>query len=417
MNSLIFSITFPPFHIYSAFFNRPAIYVGKCFYYNPYKPKISERSIIMWVKETPEGTYKFTERFKNALTGKYKSYSITFPKNTAASRKEALAILQSKYTNDFMFSSADFTLSQLREIYLSSIKSDVKLSTYQRNFHSTLTSINILGPDVLASELTAGYIKKMYKDSGKESTTINELVIRFKAWMNWCYKNDYIRDISFLKKIDRLKSVSTKEKLVDKFLEEDEAKRIIIDLEERGLHAHSFFAEFMLNSGLRAGELIALEKKDIDKARGVIRITKTYDTINKLVTTPKTFSSIREIPLTPKLNSLIVKINKYYRVNKLSALSQTTLFKNPTTGSYYQLPAFNKALSNSCKRLGIDKKITSHALRHTYASLLMEKGIQIDVISRLLGHDNSKITREIYLHVTEKLKEKDFNLIRQINIL
>ncbi len=53
----------------------------------------------------------------------------------------------------------------------------------------------------------------------------------------------------------------------------------------------------------------------------------------------------------------------------------------------------------------LHRTITPHALRHTHASLLMEQGINIDIIFGRLGHENSSITREIYLHVTEKLKK------------
>ena len=47
----------------------------------------------------------------------------------------------------------------------------------------------------------------------------------------------------------------------------------------------------------------------------------------------------------------------------------------------------------------------------------MEQGISIDVISRRLGHENSEITREIYLHVTKKLKEKENQQLARIRIL
>lgn len=47
----------------------------------------------------------------------------------------------------------------------------------------------------------------------------------------------------------------------------------------------------------------------------------------------------------------------------------------------------------------------------------MEQGIDIDTISRRLGHSDSKVTKEIYLHVTKKLKEKEQNQIREIKIL
>lgn len=65
----------------------------------------------------------------------------------------------------------------------------------------------------------------------------------------------------------------------------------------------------------------------------------------------------------------------------------------------------------------LNRKITAHTLRHTHASLLLEQGIGIDTISRRLGHEDSKVTKEIYLHVTEKLKEKDNQQISLVKIL
>ena len=58
-----------------------------------------------------------------------------------------------------------------------------------------------------------------------------------------------------------------------------------------------------------------------------------------------------------------------------------------------------------------------HELSHTHASLMMENGMSEDSISRRLGHTDSKITKEIYLHATKKLKEKENNQIKSIKIL
>ena len=60
--------------------------------------------------------------------------------------------------------------------------------------------------------------------------------------------------------------------------------------------------------------------------------------------------------------------------------------------------------------------ITPHIFRHTHASLMFEKGIGIHAISDRLGHANSKITHEIYLHVTKKLKEKRNEEIKNVKI-
>ncbi|MDD7114985.1 MAG: tyrosine-type recombinase/integrase, partial [Lachnospiraceae bacterium] len=65
----------------------------------------------------------------------------------------------------------------------------------------------------------------------------------------------------------------------------------------------------------------------------------------------------------------------------------------------------------------IGRKLTAHALRHTHVSLLAEQGIDFETIARRVGHDGSKVTREIYFHVTKKLKERDDSTIASIHIL
>ena len=58
-----------------------------------------------------------------------------------------------------------------------------------------------------------------------------------------------------------------------------------------------------------------------------------------------------------------------------------------------------------------------HALRHTHASLLLAEDVSIDTISRRLGHENSQITKDIYLHVTEKLKKADNATIKNLKLI
>ena len=70
-----------------------------------------------------------------------------------------------------------------------------------------------------------------------------------------------------------------------------------------------------------------------------------------------------------------------------------------------------------------DHRIGSYTLTdligccHTHASLLMEQGVSIDTISRHLGHADSQITREIYLHVTKKLQEKENEQLKGLKII
>ena len=92
---------------------------------------------------------------------------------------------------------------------------------------------------------------------------------------------------------------------------------------------------------------------------------------------------------------------------------ESTTFRN---GSYINPFSSNKYLHETAQRV-LGRRITAHALRHTHASLLMAGGIDIETIARRLGHENSRITRDIYLHVTEKLIEKDNEQIKHIRIM
>ena len=61
------------------------------------------------------------------------------------------------------------------------------------------------------------------------------------------------------------------------------------------------------------------------------------------------------------------------------------------------------SLGLMCKAVGI-RQVGVHALRHTYATRLFEKGVDIKIISELLGHSSTEITYRIYVHVIESLK-------------
>ncbi len=65
---------------------------------------------------------------------------------------------------------------------------------------------------------------------------------------------------------------------------------------------------------------------------------------------------------------------------------------------------FEQMLELMCKAADI-RRIGAHALRHTYATRLFEKGVDIKIISELLGHSSTEITYRIYIHVIDSLKE------------
>lgn len=368
----------------------------------------------MWIEETKSGKYKFVEQYRDFYTGKKKRVYVTLDKNTAATRRKALEMLTDMIDKRISQSnSKKMTLQGLIEKYRIYQEQTVKPSTYKRNYFACETIMKLLGADTLVERLNANYIKECFLASGKEPGTLNEHRARLKALLNWGYENEYIADVSYMKKFKPFKDKPHREKIEDKFLEHDEVKTLINSMDDT---RWSLLTEFLILSGLRFGEAAALTLGDIDLKNNIIHVKNNYDSVNKLVTTPKTDSSVREVYIQPELVSLCKRIKDFRLVDQRFREYISPLFFPYKNGSYISFYSYNKYLKeNSLKALG--RSITPHTLRHTHASLLLAQGIDIDTISRRLGHENSKITKEIYLHITEKLKERDQKKLSETKII
>ena len=369
----------------------------------------------MWMEETPNGKYKFVERYEDYLTGKIKRVSVTMDKNTAQSRKIAQKALDAKIEKAISKRPEHkMTLRELVDEYRKDQALTVKKSTYRRNYHACNTIMSILGENTIVERMTAKYVHDKFLATGKDPGTLNEHLRRFKALVRWGYRNDLLSSASFLDKVEAFKDIPHRQKIQDKYLENNELKILFSKMNDE---VWRLLTEFLALSGLRLGEAIALNRSDVDLNARVVHVTKTYDSVNEIVTSPKSLCSIRDVFIQDELKTTCQKINaQMLRRRLMYGLNKPELFFFSKDGTHIHYFAYNKYLrENSLAILG--RSITPHALRHTHASLLMENGVSIDTISRRLGHENSAVTREIYLHVTKKLQEKDNQQISKINLL
>ena len=158
----------------------------------------------MWVEELKNGKYKFVERYTDPMTGKSKRVAVVMDKNTAKNRKMAALTLSDKIESALAPQVDRIRLKDLVELYRKEQVKTLKQSTYRRNIAVCNTLMSILGKDIYVDKLTAGYIRERFLGTGREHSTLNEWMIRLKALLRWGYKNDYIADISYLGKIERL---------------------------------------------------------------------------------------------------------------------------------------------------------------------------------------------------------------------
>lgn len=156
-------------------------------------------------------------------------------------------------------------------------------------------------------------------------------------------------------------------------------------------------------TGMRIGEICALQFKDIDFDENIIHVNKTIQRIynpldelepSKVIITPgKTKNSIREIPITSEIAEILKTIKKD---DEFYVLSNSKKPIEPRT--------YRKFYDRFMRQAGVEP-IKFHALRHTFASISIENGIDVKTISDILGHSDISITLKTYTHTTQKAKQ------------
>lgn len=151
-----------------------------------------------------------------------------------------------------------------------------------------------------------------------------------------------------------------------------------------------------LLTGVRIGELCALRWEDVDFKECVITVNRTMQRVqvegkdNKteiIITTPKTNTSIRQIPIPKMLVDYIIGFkssnNQYILTNK--------------NGNYIEPRVMQYKFKKYLQVAGISDA-NFHALRHTFATRCIEAGVDVKVLSEVLGHSNVNITLDRYVH-------------------
>jgi len=180
-------------------------------------------------------------------------------------------------------------------------------------------------------------------------------------------------------------------------LRREELQRFLIQAQAEG-----YYELFLLDlcTGLRRGELIALQWDDLDFETGTLTVNKQVCKAKGQlrVSTPKTKASIRKLMLQPA----VVDILKEYRKN----VDSRWIFPSPVKEDTPLSPGVaRRRLQQILERAGC-KKVRFHDLRHTFATLALENGMDIKNLSAMLGHVSAATTLDIYTHITGEMQSE-----------
>lgn len=222
---------------------------------------------------------------------------------------------------------------------------------------------------------------------GKTSRTINHYITVINSFYTFLVNDNIIKE----NPCTNIKSPKLEKKLPVFLTEEEVDKLLDINLITPYDYRNKAMLELLYATGLRITELCNLKITDVDINNALVRVFGKG-------------KKERIIPVSDYALSHLETYVKYYRNEILrEKISDYLFISNSKTKITRQ--GFFKIIKKECNRVGIEKNVSPHVLRHSFATHLLKHGADLRVIQELLGHEDISTT-QIYAHlVNEKIKE------------
>lgn len=252
-------------------------------------------------------------------------------------------------------------------------------------------------------------INQLYKKEKLSYSSVKKVYVA----LNSCYKHALIADVVTKNPCLGIVLPSPSERTKQVVpLDTDEVERLKNELSKTApngtpLYCYGYAYLLILNTGLRMGEALSLCWDDIDLENKTITVAKSNILTKKrnadgnkmggyelqTQNSTKTSSGKRVIPINRTAEEVLLELRN----------GNTTPYVITNSRHHQVLPSnFERSFHAVLKNAGIDGDYGIHALRHTFASMLFAKGVDVKIVSKLLGHSTVKITYDIYVHLFEK---------------
>jgi integrase len=299
--------------------------------------------------------------------------------------------------------SCDMTFKSLVELYMQDSKSRLKPTTYENKEYLINLKVLPYFQNLPINTITAATVRKWQNeliscDSNYSQTYLKTINNQLSAIFNYAVKFYKLPS----NPCRMCGSMGKKNADSMKFWTADEFKKFIAAINDK--ESAKVMFEILFWTGIRSGELLALTLNDFDFDALTLSITKNYARHQNqdLILEPKTPKSKRVITIPPFLADLVEE----YAGKLYDYQPHERLFTN--TKHF-----LNHEMIRGCKKTGV-KKIRIHDLRHSHASLLIEMGFSILLISERLGHENIETTLQTYSHLYPNKQSEVSDRLQQL---
>lgn len=286
---------------------------------------------------------------------------------------------------------------------------DRKISVREATYVKYLTVVNRhilpkLGgcfPAGINEPIINAFTDELLKE-GLKTKTVHDILVILNGIIRFA-------SVSFTGVFPQIKITYPKEKKKEmRVLTRDEQERLVSYL-SRDRDPCKFGVLLALYTGIRIGELCALKWADISQKDGTLCVSSTLqrlrDTSEKaenktrvIMGDPKSDTSARTIPLTQQAISLCEKMNP----------GDENAFVLTGTHAYMEPRLLQYRIEKYTRDCGLEG-VHCHTLRHTFATRAVEVGFEIKSLSEVLGHANTTITLERYVHSSMELKRNNMS--------
>lgn len=275
-------------------------------------------------------------------------------------------------------------------------KLDTTVESYIEDIYKYLEYIekkkHIYNALEIKEENIIDYLKYLDKNS-YEKTSVVRKIVSIKLFHKYLNEKYHIEDVSI--KIDKPK---IKRKLPNTLTIEEVDNLLDIELNNAFDYRNKAMLELMYSSGLRVSELVELKLKDIDLDNGYV---KCFGKGNKE----------RIVPVGELAIDYLKKYINEYRDSMKKGYYTENIFLN-NHGKKITRQGFFLIIKELADKKNINKNITPHTLRHSFATHLLNNGADLRTIQEMLGH-SSITTTQIYTNVTTDILKENYELYKR----
>ena len=292
----------------------------------------------------------------------------------------------------------DYTVAEWCRLWFETYSKPVICPNTTKNYANIIENhIALAIGMVKLKRLTSIQVQQLYNDS-----RTNGRVQRWKDQTNTALTGSSVRRIHMV--LSSALKQAVKERLIPynpcdncRIPRKEQREMTIIPPEKLGVYLREaekygvlpmFFRE--LSSGLRRGELLALQWDDLNVKDRILSVSKQVTRIDGelVVTEPKTKNSVRKVALSQQAVALLVREHEQHPDSPL-------LFPSPRTGGYWSPDAVSRINRKLLAEAGIEERVRFHDLRHTFATMALSSGVDVKTLYSVLGQYSDGFTLDI----------------------